>query len=365
MENHFSDELPGINWRNQKVWKSHPRYQGEVDLVESVDTEKVDVTGFVASDKQVELKEMSRIRLHDQDKGAVRGILRYGWGMVMSSIPLHTQHKDDLCGMAVYHQRVYVVHGTCLIVYCYTPDGSLSHKYEHKGREKAYIRGMCLMIDGDTAMLVVCDWSNKTPVWIRLNDDVTMDHHHTQRLDYIPSGSYNDRRDLMVCDPDNHKLHRYTHDGQTLAVIKLRVWPHCVTRHDGGDQYAVSDWWNNQVVMIDARGQVNTQYKGDIHSVELGAPRDVITDPHRGVLIPDHRYNQVLLLRRTGDVVNILDQHVIEPYTLYLDTDHDRLHVSGKDKHYVHHVFVFNYALLAGGKEHTMKITNLDMRVGI
>ena len=70
--------------------------------------------GFVASVKQVEMKEVSRIRLHDQDKCGVYG-------------------------MVVYNQRVYVVHLNGLIVYCYTPDGSLSHKYEHKGGARSRV----------------------------------------------------------------------------------------------------------------------------------------------------------------------------------------------------------------------------------
>ena len=63
-------------------------------------------------------------------------------------------------------------------------------------------------------------------------------------------------------------------------------------------------------------------------------------------------------------MVKILDQHVIAPFTLYLDTDHHRLYVSGKDLHNVRHVFIFNYTLTAGNKL-TMKITQLDMKVEI
>ena len=106
-----------------------------------------------------------------------------------------------------------------------------------------------------------------------------------------------------------------------------------MTRHGDGDKYVVSDWENNQVVMIDRFGQVKTRYKSDIHGVKLGWTSDVITDPHRGVLIADYRNNQVLLLRRTGDVVKILDQHVPSPFSLYLDTGHHRLYVSSKDRH--------------------------------
>ena len=391
VEKHFCRELPGIIWKSETVRKAKSaqlRYQGKVDLVESAETEKVEVIGSVASDKQVEVsgsvasdKQVEVTGSVTSDKqvevtGSVTSDKQVKvTGSVasdkqvevkeVSRIRLHAQ-DNDVYGMVVYNQRVYVVHNTGLIVYCYTPDGSLSHKYEHKSRACACIRGMCLMIDGDTAMLVFCDLINEALVWIRLIDDVTMDHHHTQRLDYSPYGSNNDRGDLMVCDPENHKIHRYRHDGQTLAVINLpdNVSPYWVTRHgDGGDQYVVSDWDNDQIVVIDNKGQMKTRYKGDIHGVRLGKPLDVITDPHRGVLIADCFHNQVLLLRRTGDVVKILDQHVTAPFSLYLDTDHHRLYVSGRDQHNVHHVFIFNYKLLTRGKELTMKITKLDMKV--
>ena len=362
VEKHFSEELPSVIWKIQKVEKnqvSELRHQGKVDLVESVVTEKVEVTGSVApdkqvkvtgsvaSDKKVEVKEVSRIRLHAQDKGEVQG-------------------------MVVYHQRVYVVHWGSLIVYCYTSDGSLSHKHEHEGGANSWSVGMCLMKDGNSAKLVFSDSTNKSLIWISVRDDVTMDHHHTKQVDYKPYGPYNDRLtgDLMVCDPEGHKIHRYTHDGQTLAVINLpdNIRPCRITchgEHGQDEQYVISDLSNEQVVMIDRRGQVKTRYKGDIHGMKLRGPRDVISDPHRGVLIADHHNNQVLLLRKSGDVVKILDRQVMEPFTLFLDTDHRRLYVSGEDQHNVHHVFVFNYTLLAGGIELTMIITKLDVKVEI
>ena len=191
------------------------RHQRKVDLVESVETEKVEVTGSVTSDKQVEVKEVSRIRVH-------------------------AQNKDGVKGMVVYNQRVYIVHSTGLIVYCYTPDGSLSYNYDHKGGANADISGMCLI----AALLV----ANKALVWIKLSDDITMDHHHTQHLYYNPWGSYNDRGALLVWDPDSHNIHRYRHDGQTRAVIKLPddVWPKWVARHGDSYHYVVADW-DNQV----------------------------------------------------------------------------------------------------------------------
>ena len=284
---------------------------------------QVEVTCSVASDKQVEVKEVSRIRVHDQDKMNVRGLV-------------------------VYHQRVYVVHYSRLTMYCYTADGSLSHTYEHEGGADIRVTGMSLMMDGDTAMLVVSDLVNRALVFIRIIDDVTMEHHHTQQLHYCPFGSYHETGHLMVCDPLNHKIHCYRDDGQTLAVINLpwNVKPMWVTRYRDGDQYVVSDWTNKQVLVIDNNGQVKTHYKGDIHSVKLGIPQDVITDPHRGVLIADSGKNQVLLLRRTGDVVKILDEHVRSPLSMYLDTVTHRLYISGTVQRNEEHVFVFNYTLI-------------------
>ena len=270
----------------------------------------------------------------------------------VSRIRLHTQCIGPLYGMVVYKQYVYVVHHSPLTVYCYTPDGSLSHLYEHKDREMASVYGMCLVKDGDTAMLVVTDRCNKSLIWISIIDDSTMEHHHTLKLDYSPRGLIYDRGVLLVCDVDNHMIHRYTHSGQTLAAIKLpdSIKPWWVARQGDIDQYIVSDGSNNQVVVINNKGQVKTRYNGDIHGVNVGWTSDVITDPDRGALIADYNHHQVLLLRRTGDVVKILDQHVRSPHSMYLDTDHHRLYVSGTDQQNVHHVFVFNYPQLEGSR---------------
>ena len=138
----------------------------QVEVTGSVVSDKqVEVTGYVASDKQVEVTEVSRICLHAQD--------------------------EAVCGIVVYHQHVYVVHLNGLIVYCYTLDGSLSHTYEHKSGENVIVSGMCLMMDGDTAQLIVSDTTNNALVWIAI-DDITMTHHRTQQVGYRPRGSYCD-----------------------------------------------------------------------------------------------------------------------------------------------------------------------------
>ena len=101
--------------------------------------------------------------------------------------------------MVVHHQRVYVLHDTGLIVYCYTPDGSLSHEYEHEDGSDGEVYGMCLIMSTDTSMLVVCSMY-KTLVWIRIDDDGTIDDHWTQQIQYPPCGPNNDKGDLLVCD---------------------------------------------------------------------------------------------------------------------------------------------------------------------
>ena len=47
----------------------------------------------------------------------------------------------------------------------------------------------------------------------------------------------------MVCDPDSHKIRRYTHDGEALAFINLPddMMPMWVTRHGDGGHYVVSE----------------------------------------------------------------------------------------------------------------------------
>ena len=134
--------------------------------------------------------------------------------------------------------------------------------------------GGCLMMNGDTPLLVVSAIYNRYLVWIQIND-VTMDHHHTQQLDYNPYQSYNDGDQLLVCGGYNNKIHRYSSDGQSLGVISLPgdVRPWGVTRY--GDQYVISDNCNNQIVSINKAGQVKIRYKGEIHGVKIGSTYDV------------------------------------------------------------------------------------------
>ena len=340
LDNHFNKELAGITWNSQilRRCESDKLHQGRVDLGKSVIIRKENVSGSVASDKQGKAEEVSRIRLQAWEGGHVEGIV-------------------------VYNQRVYVVHDNALIVYCYTPDGSLSHKYEHKGEKHIYVKGMTLMMDGNTAMLVVS--GSRSLVWIRIIDAVTMNHHHTQQFDDFLGGSYNDSGDLMVCTRSGHKIHRYRHNGWITSVMKLsdNVHPDKVARHGDSDRYVIIS--GGDFMSTNSNGQVETHYKGEIQGVKLRCASDVITDPHKGVLIADCRQDHVLLLRRSGDVVKILDQHVTSPHTLCLDTDHHRLYVSGTDRSGAHHVFVFNYTLPTYKRELTMKITKLHMTVEI
>ena len=343
VEDHLSKELPGIMWNSQIVRKatsSELCHQRRVDLSQSEVIENVKLIGSKASDEQVEVKEVSRIRLHAQDKGDV-------WGIV------------------VHHQHVYVVHDTGLVVYCYTPDGSFSHKYEHKGGGSVAVTGMCLVMEGDTGVLVVSDFTNKALVWVRIHHDGTMEHHHTLHLTYHPRGACNDRGGLIVCDARNKRLHRYKHDGEKGVVINLPddVIPWWAVRHGDSDDYLVSDCINKQVVVFN--GYTKMRYRDEIHGVKMGLPSNVATLPNTSVLISDIRLHQVLLLRSTGDVVKILDEHVRSPHMMYVDTDYHRLYVSGTDQHDVHHVFVFNSRLLSCDKQLTMKITKLNMNITV
>ena len=282
-------------------------------------------------------EEVGRIRLHNQDKGVL--------------------------GMVVYKKRVYVVHHTGLFVYCYNPDGSLSEKYEHEGGAETVVQGMCLMMNGGTARLVVSDFTNKALVWITISYCGAMKHHHTQQGEYWPSGSYNDRGHLMVCSPDDHKIHRYTGDGQPLHVITLTddVRPAGVTRHDS-DQYVITDWENRQVAVIDGDGHVKRLYKDDIHGVKVDKPFDITTDKHGRILMVDNTQHHVILISLDGEgVEQPLQGQVKYPTCVYLVKESKKMYVSARDMDDQLCVFVYDYNVLTGGKTFTEKITKLDM----
>ena len=269
-------ELPDITWNSQilRRHQSEKLVHYRVDLENSVAMKKIEMKGFVSSDKkleetgsealdeQLEVKEVSRICLHAQDKG-------------------------DVTGMVVYNQRVYVVHDKGLIVYCYTPDGSLSHTYEHKGGANYYVRAMALMMGGNTSMLVVSGLNSLA--WIRIIDAVTMKHHHTQELGYSITGLHNDSGDMLVLF--YNKIHHYRQNGWITSITKLsdNVDPCRIARHGDSDRYVVNS--SEDIMVINSNGQVETHYNGEIQGVKLGwldegvKLSDVITDPHRGVLI--------------------------------------------------------------------------------
>ena len=114
-------------------------------------------------DTKVDVKEVSRILLHNQD-------------------------KQSVVGMEWYKNNIYVVRRRGLTLDRYSSDGTFLDKYEDKARSTTDTLGMCLMMDGDTAMLVVSDFTGKALIWITINDDFTMRYHQTKQLNYQPCG---------------------------------------------------------------------------------------------------------------------------------------------------------------------------------
>ena len=277
-------------------------------------------------------------------------------------IILHNPYEVVL-GMVVYKERVYVVHCIGLVVYCYNPDGSLSEKYEHEGGTETVVQGMCMIMHGGTARLVVSDLYNKALVWITISDSGAMKHHHTQQVEYWPRGSYNDRGHLVVCAV-NHKIHRYTGDGQPLSVTTLTddVKPDAVTRHGDGDHYVVTDLLNHQVAVIDEEGHVKRLYKDNIQGVKLNELYAIATDKHGRILVVDNAQQHVLQISKDREEVKqLLQGQVKQPMYVCLDDECHKMYVSATDMDDHSFVFVYDYNVLNGDNTFTEKITKLDM----
>ena len=297
---HAAQELERIKGNSQIVTTSGSGEQGGKGRVVITRNEELE--------KVRKVQEVSRIRIE-------KGI--FG--------------KDNaITGMEVYQQHVFAVHQNSFIVYCYRPDGSLGDVYRHRGGEDSFVTGMSLMMDGKMPMLVISDETNQSLIWIVISGEFTMKHHRTQQVGYKPGGSCNNASDIMVCDLDNNKIHRYMNDGQADEVITLPddVIPWRLTRQGDREDYVILDYFNDQVVIIDKHGEIKTRYKDEIHSVKLGEPYDVISDQHGGILIAD---TEKLLLLRDGDEVKQLlqKQNIMRPVTISLDKDYNRLYVFG------------------------------------
>ena len=349
VEIHLCGELPGFEWKSEIVQKGKIgdiNYSGRVEIKQS---ENIKELYFKAKNLEDDVKEEEEVK----EEMEVKKVCKIA----------QQKQTSHIIGMVIYKENVYTVHRTGLTVYCYTRNGSFISKYEHVGGAKTHIEGMCLIMNGNTPMLVVSACSKKCLVWIEIND-VTMDHHHTQQLDYNPFQSYNDGDQLLVCGDYNNKIHRYSSDGQSLEVINLPgdVRPWGMTLY--GDQYVISDNWNKQIVLINKAGQVKIRYKGEIHGVKIGHTCEVISGSIGTILITNHENHQVLMLNLEEDEVKqvLQNQHVRFPVNLYLSSDH-QLYVSGLDQNDKRHVFVFDYKPINKGRSLKVKITKLDFTV--
>ena len=329
VESYYSKELASFTWSSHIDDKCESGYSRQIKVTESE-----------VPDRIVEVKEVRKTRLPDKE-------------------------KQSVSGMVFYRNNIYVLRKGGLAVHCYSSNGPFLCTYEDKARAANTTQGMCLMMDGDTAKLVVCDFTGKTLIWITINDDFAMNHLQTKQLNYRPCGVYNDGSNLLVSSPVNREIHCYTGDGQKLSVITLPgdVKSYLITRH--GDQYVVTDWESHQVVMIDEKGLVQKRYKDDMHGVKLDAPYNVICDRKGRILISDFQQHRVLSLSRDGVEVRqlIQKQHLMHPWSLCLDPDNNQLYVSGLDNNGTYCVFVYDYKLLMGNKTFTNKITNLKVNV--
>ena len=327
-------ELAVLSWSSQFVKESDG--SGDSCYQRSLEFSERQVMGN--KHDEIEVEVVSRIRLHDQNLG-VRGLV-------------------------VHKTRVYVVHKKGLVIYCYEPHGSLSEMYNHEGGAKTLVQGMCLVMNKDGAMLVVSDCTTKSLVWIQITDDGIMQHHHKQPLGYAPRGSCSNTGNLIVCDADHHTINSYTCDGQPLSVITLSnaVNPWGVTGLVDGDQYAVRDWENHQVVVVDKEGTIKAQYNDVIHGIELDALFDIITDKQGRLLIVDHSMHHVLLMsRKRDDATQLLHGQMWAPSCAYLDEKNHKMYVAAKDKDNDNCVFVYDYNDFTGRRTLTENITALNM----
>ena len=335
VEDHYGQQLPGFMWNCQFV---------NEEIYDLCYSREVEMKVADYSNTYKEIKEVGRICLQN--------------------------HQESVLGLVVYKDHIYTVHLTNFTVYCFAKDGTLCSKYEHIKENTTQIQGMCLMMDGKTAMLVVSDDTNDALVWIKINEDFTMGYHKLQQLDYTPRGSYDDRGVLMICEEVHHKIHRYSGDGQPLDVITLPddAIPSYLARYGNGDQYIVVDYENKHVLVINNKGQVKTRYKDEIQGVKLGDPCDVIRDTEGKILITDDSGNRILLLNKEGNKVMQLlqQQRVMDLTCLYIDDDHHRLYVTGKDQDEKQYVFIYDSTEIGSDKHDTTLreiVTRIDLKV--
>ena len=119
------------------------------------------------------------------------------------------------------------------------------------------------------------------------------------------------------------------------------------------------------IVIIDEDGNVKKRHKDFTDCVDLGEPADLMIDSGGRILICDYKHDQVLVIKSGWEEIFVVmpPEHVINPFSLCLDTDNNRLYVSGKDGSMRHTLFVYDYEALMNGEPFSESINKIHLEI--
>ena len=286
-EDNVSRSVPEMRWKIDLTW-SDWKVKGEVDRVRLVREGEVNVE----SDQQLTTVTGQSATCGDRD---VRQLNTFT-----------TQCNNEVTGMVVYHNHLFIVHYGHDRLYVYDERGRLKRSvqiYCQKNKTKMkQARGMCLVQgERDTHSLVVSDNESRCLWWLTTEKqagDVRLGQPQQHKLSYPPYGVSTDRSGRAVV-AGFCRVYIYSHPGQHVTCLQLsqRVDPNEVLT-DQSDGYVVRH--GNHLSWVNNAGQETGSYTGqpDVRPQNISARH--IVDDGTYLLVSDFQNHCVHKVTREG-----------------------------------------------------------------
>ena len=248
-------------------------------------------------------------------------------------------------GICHYNTTIFTVKYVDSSLHMYSSTGVLIRKQVMNGMK--YPWDLTLMSRDDGDKLIITDYNTKclhlVPVKT-VGDKCELGTTQIQKLNYRPSSTcVNNQNNLVVADIDGESLHVYNNSGQNNSVkLPSGVSPRYLTADCSGG-YVITDRDSDQITWVDKVGNEKKRHQGTACGITLSSMRGIVRDIDNRYIVADSDNNQLLLFSQDGGNVRCLvKDKIIDPYTLFLDHQHNKLSVGTNNGE----VVIYDYYML-------------------
>ena len=353
VEKRWRREIPGVVWKAQDKKKINMSDVDHLTLTETSHTTSVlpcleegalNVTGAVC-DKPDQLTSQTK---------EYREITRFTVGGFVN-------------GICYYNNTIFTAKGNDSSLYMYSSTGVLIKKHVIQGMNYPYDLTLMSRDDGDK--LIITDYNTKclhlVPVKT-VGDKCELGTTQSQKLSYNPHAvDVINNDNLVVTDYNGQCLHVYDNSGQNICTMRLPsgVNPLYLSADPSGGYVITGNpsGQHGQIIWVDEGGNEKKRHQDTACGISLSTMHGIVRDRDSRYIVAGYGNNQLLLFSRDGESVRCLvKEKIMEPYSLFLDRQQNKLYVGTQEGE----VVIYDYYMLLG-EQHPVKyvINTLSVKV--